>query len=57
MTTNRAGKSDQRARKSVKKVKGLRAKSLSSKQAKNVKGGYEGSTVATYNFTSAWPKK
>lgn len=40
-----------------KKIKTLRAKSLRPKQAKSVKGGYEGSAIATYRFENAWPKK
>ena len=43
-------------KKSGKKVNTLRAKSLTGKQAKRVKGGVE-RTVSTYTFINAWPSK
>lgn len=46
-----------RAKKSGKKVSTLRAKSLSPKKAKSVKGGYEGKLVANYTLMNAWPTK
>lgn len=47
-----------RAKKSGKKVKTLRAKTLSAKQTKNVKGGAQRdyNSVSTYTVTNAWPK-
>ncbi len=46
-----------RGKRAGKKVKTLRAKSLSPKQTKSVKGGYEGATISNYSFQNAWPKK
>jgi hypothetical protein len=47
----------EKGKKADRKVKSLRGKSLSTKQAKGVKGGYEGRAIANYNFENAWPKK
>ena len=46
-----------RAKKSGKKVKTLRAKTLSPKHTRSVKGGGQQRTVSNYNFATAWPTK